>query len=61
MRNDLHKLSEEICLQRYEEKLKEEGVKNIATLDLDVESIIKLKQNETLTEKFKKVGQVQIQ
>ena len=60
MGNDLHKSSKE-SLQRYEEKLKEEGVKNIATLDLDVESIIKSKQNETLTEKFKKVGQVQIQ
>ena len=60
MGNDLHKSSKE-SLQRYEEKLKEEGVKNIATLDLDVESIIKSKQNETLTDKFKKVGQVQIQ
>ena len=45
-------------LFRYEEKLTEVGVENIATLELDVGSIIKLKQNETLTEKFKKVEQI---
>ena len=52
-----------ICFQsffffRYEEKLAEVGVENIATLELDVGSIIKSKQNETLTEKFKKVEQI---
>ena len=45
-------------LFRYEEKLAEVGVENIATLELDVGSIIKSKQNETLTEKFKKVEQI---
>ena len=43
---------------RYEEKLAEVGVENIATLELDVGSIINSKQNETLTEKFKKVEQI---
>ena len=43
---------------RYEEQLKGQGVKNVATLDLDVGSIIKSKQNETLTETFKKVREL---
>ena len=48
----------ELFLFRYEEKLADVGVENIATLDLDVGSIIKSKQNETLTEKFKKVEHI---
>ena len=39
----------------YEEQLREQGVRNVATLDLDVGAIIKSYQNETLTETFKKV------